>query len=82
RKRVRYSELDFEKVMHTRKRHSELYPELNHPTTKFHTIDRYNRDPTMSTFKVRARPYGAIGKWGLTAPTSTTPPHHSLLPPH
>ncbi|KAK6324147.1 hypothetical protein J4Q44_G00064860 [Coregonus suidteri] len=82
RKRVRYSELDFEKVMHTRKRHSELYPELNHPTTKFHTIDRYNRDPTMSTFKVRARPYGAIGKRGLTAPTSTTPPHHSLLPPH
>ncbi|KAL7829399.1 hypothetical protein AOLI_G00302840 [Acnodon oligacanthus] len=50
RKRVRYSELDFEKVMHTRKRHSELYHELNH-STKFHTIDRYNRDPAMSTFK-------------------------------
>uniref|UniRef100_A0A672QMV0 Adhesion G protein-coupled receptor B2 n=1 Tax=Sinocyclocheilus grahami TaxID=75366 RepID=A0A672QMV0_SINGR len=52
RKRVRYSELDFEKVMHTRKRHSELYHELNH-STKFHTIDRYNRDPAMSSFKVR-----------------------------
>ncbi|KAK5609073.1 hypothetical protein CRENBAI_016684 [Crenichthys baileyi] len=38
RKRVRYSELDFEKVMHTRKRHSELYHELNH-SSKFHTID-------------------------------------------
>uniref|UniRef100_A0A3B3CLD9 Adhesion G protein-coupled receptor B2 n=1 Tax=Oryzias melastigma TaxID=30732 RepID=A0A3B3CLD9_ORYME len=50
RKRVRYSELDFEKVMHTRKRHSELYHELNH-SSKFHTIDRYNRDPAMSTFK-------------------------------
>uniref|UniRef100_A0A672QN49 Adhesion G protein-coupled receptor B2 n=1 Tax=Sinocyclocheilus grahami TaxID=75366 RepID=A0A672QN49_SINGR len=50
RKRVRYSELDFEKVMHTRKRHSELYHELNH-STKFHTIDRYNRDPAMSSFK-------------------------------
>ncbi|XP_035385080.1 adhesion G protein-coupled receptor B2 isoform X3 [Electrophorus electricus] len=50
RKRVRYSELDFEKVMHTRKRHSELYHELNH-STKFHTIDRYNRDPAISTFK-------------------------------
>uniref|UniRef100_A0A8B9K5V8 Adhesion G protein-coupled receptor B2 n=1 Tax=Astyanax mexicanus TaxID=7994 RepID=A0A8B9K5V8_ASTMX len=50
RKRVRYSELDFEKVMHTRKRHSELYHELNH-STKFHTIDRYNRDPVMTTFK-------------------------------
>eukprot|EP00063_Salmo_salar_P023629 XP_013998464.1 PREDICTED: uncharacterized protein LOC106570547 isoform X2 [Salmo salar] len=56
RKRVRYSELDFEKVMHTRKRHSELYPELNHSTTKFHTIDRYNRDPAMSTFKVLPPP--------------------------
>ncbi|CAL8297606.1 unnamed protein product [Lota lota] len=44
RKRVRYSELDFEKVMHTRKRHSELYHELNH-SSKFHTIDRYSRDP-------------------------------------
>ncbi|XP_067361347.1 adhesion G protein-coupled receptor B2 isoform X13 [Channa argus] len=50
RKRVRYSELDFEKVMHTRKRHSELYHELNH-CSKFHTIDRYSRDPAMSTFK-------------------------------
>ncbi|XP_066530072.1 adhesion G protein-coupled receptor B2 isoform X1 [Hoplias malabaricus] len=55
RKRVRYSELDFEKVMHTRKRHSELYHELNH-STKFHTIDRYNRDPAMSTFKDKSTP--------------------------
>ncbi|XP_061616544.1 adhesion G protein-coupled receptor B2 isoform X4 [Phyllopteryx taeniolatus] len=39
-----------EKVMHTRKRHSELYHELNH-SSKFHTIDRYSRDPAMSTFK-------------------------------
>uniref|UniRef100_A0A3P9QB63 Adhesion G protein-coupled receptor B2 n=3 Tax=Poecilia TaxID=8080 RepID=A0A3P9QB63_POERE len=55
RKRVRYSELDFEKVMHTRKRHSELYHELNH-SSKFHTIDRYNRDPAMSTFKDKSNP--------------------------
>ncbi|KAF7669318.1 hypothetical protein LDENG_00206520 [Lucifuga dentata] len=54
RKRVRYSELDFEKVMHTRKRHSELYHELNH-SSKFHTIDRYNRDPAVSTFKREKR---------------------------
>uniref|UniRef100_A0A9J8BUM3 Adhesion G protein-coupled receptor B2 n=1 Tax=Cyprinus carpio carpio TaxID=630221 RepID=A0A9J8BUM3_CYPCA len=54
RKRVRYSELDFEKVMHTRKRHSELYHELNH-SNKFHTIDRYNRDPAMSSFKREKR---------------------------
>ncbi|XP_047672808.1 adhesion G protein-coupled receptor B2 isoform X8 [Tachysurus fulvidraco] len=53
RKRVRYSELDFEKVMHTRKRHSELYHELNH-STKFHTIDRYSRDPAMAKFKDKA----------------------------
>ncbi|XP_036000855.1 adhesion G protein-coupled receptor B2 isoform X4 [Fundulus heteroclitus] len=44
-----------EKVMHTRKRHSELYHELNH-SSKFHTIDRYNRDPAMSTFKVPPSP--------------------------
>uniref|UniRef100_A0A673M1Y8 Adhesion G protein-coupled receptor B2 n=1 Tax=Sinocyclocheilus rhinocerous TaxID=307959 RepID=A0A673M1Y8_9TELE len=37
------------KVMHTRKRHSELYHELNH-STKFHTIDRYNRDPAILVF--------------------------------
>ncbi|KAF7467208.1 hypothetical protein GHT09_001320 [Marmota monax] len=37
RKKLRYSDLDFE-VMHTRKRHSELYHELNQ---KFHTFDRY-----------------------------------------
>ncbi|XP_058608667.1 adhesion G protein-coupled receptor B2 isoform X5 [Onychostoma macrolepis] len=43
-----------EKVMHTRKRHSELYHELNH-STKFHTIDRYNRDPAMSSFKREKR---------------------------
>ncbi|XP_061672881.1 adhesion G protein-coupled receptor B2 isoform X4 [Syngnathoides biaculeatus] len=54
RKRVRYSELDFEKVMHTRKRHSELYHELNH-SSKFHTIDRYSRDPAMSAFKKEKR---------------------------
>ncbi|XP_053087498.1 adhesion G protein-coupled receptor B2 isoform X8 [Pangasianodon hypophthalmus] len=54
RKRVRYSELDFEKVMHTRKRHSELYHELNH-STKFHTIDRYSRDPAVTMFKREKR---------------------------
>ncbi|XP_058476057.1 adhesion G protein-coupled receptor B2 isoform X16 [Solea solea] len=54
RKRVRYSELDFEKVMHTRKRHSELYHELNH-SSKFHTIDRYSRDAAMSSFKREKR---------------------------
>uniref|UniRef100_A0A4X2JXH3 Adhesion G protein-coupled receptor B2 n=1 Tax=Vombatus ursinus TaxID=29139 RepID=A0A4X2JXH3_VOMUR len=45
RKKLRYSDLDFEKVMHTRKRHSELYHELNQ---KFHTFDRY-RGPTSAS---------------------------------
>uniref|UniRef100_H9GIH8 Adhesion G protein-coupled receptor B2 n=1 Tax=Anolis carolinensis TaxID=28377 RepID=H9GIH8_ANOCA len=48
RKRLRYSDLDFEKVMHTRKRHSELYHELNQ---KFHTLDRY-RSPATNAAKV------------------------------
>uniref|UniRef100_A0A8C4W5U2 Adhesion G protein-coupled receptor B2 n=1 Tax=Gopherus evgoodei TaxID=1825980 RepID=A0A8C4W5U2_9SAUR len=48
RKRLRYSDLDFEKVMHTRKRHSELYHELNQ---KFHTMDRY-RAPATNAAKV------------------------------
>ncbi|XP_062866385.1 adhesion G protein-coupled receptor B2 [Trichomycterus rosablanca] len=52
KKRVRYSELDFEKVMHTRKRHSELYHELNH-STKFHTIDRYSRDSSKTKSKMQ-----------------------------
>lgn len=52
--------LPFQKVMHTRKRHSELYHELNH-SSKFHTIDRYSRDPAMSTFKVRPLPKRGMG---------------------
>ncbi|XP_074970872.1 adhesion G protein-coupled receptor B2 isoform X3 [Phalacrocorax aristotelis] len=51
RKRLRYSDLDFEKVMHTRKRHSELYHELNQ---KFHTLDRY-RAPAASSSKREKR---------------------------
>uniref|UniRef100_A0A3B5A9S2 Adhesion G protein-coupled receptor B2 n=1 Tax=Stegastes partitus TaxID=144197 RepID=A0A3B5A9S2_9TELE len=60
-----------EKVMHTRKRHSELYHELNH-SSKFHTIDRYSRDPAMSTFKVRSLPRSGMGTRCTNAP---------LLPP-
>uniref|UniRef100_A0A8C8AR84 Adhesion G protein-coupled receptor B2 n=1 Tax=Otus sunia TaxID=257818 RepID=A0A8C8AR84_9STRI len=39
-----------QKVMHTRKRHSELYHELNQ---KFHTLDRY-RAPAAGSSKVRS----------------------------
>uniref|UniRef100_A0A7N8X9T7 Adhesion G protein-coupled receptor B2 n=1 Tax=Mastacembelus armatus TaxID=205130 RepID=A0A7N8X9T7_9TELE len=65
--------LPFQKVMHTRKRHSELYHELNH-SSKFHTIDRYNRDPAMSTFKVRS-----LSKSGWEP---TVPPTHTTVPSH
>uniref|UniRef100_A0ABM5ETK6 Adhesion G protein-coupled receptor B2 isoform X1 n=2 Tax=Pogona vitticeps TaxID=103695 RepID=A0ABM5ETK6_9SAUR len=51
RKRLRYSDLDFEKVMHTRKRHTELYHELNQ---KFHTLDRY-RVPATNAAKREKR---------------------------
>lgn len=45
-----------QKVMHTRKRHSELYHELNQ---KFHTFDRYR---SQSTAKVRAPPEVSLPK--------------------
>uniref|UniRef100_A0AAQ4NQR6 Adhesion G protein-coupled receptor B2 n=1 Tax=Gasterosteus aculeatus aculeatus TaxID=481459 RepID=A0AAQ4NQR6_GASAC len=57
------------KVMHTRKRHSELYHELNH-SSKFHTIDRYSRDPAMSTFKVRPLSKVPIHTTALSMPVS------------
>nr|XP_023689527.1 adhesion G protein-coupled receptor B3 isoform X1 [Paramormyrops kingsleyae] len=44
RRKSRYSDLDFEKVMHTRKRHMELFQELNQ---KFQTLDRFRDIPNM-----------------------------------
>uniref|UniRef100_A0A452IQ30 Uncharacterized protein n=1 Tax=Gopherus agassizii TaxID=38772 RepID=A0A452IQ30_9SAUR len=41
-RKSRYSDLDFEKVMHTRKRHMELFQELNQ---KFQTLDRFRDVP-------------------------------------
>uniref|UniRef100_A0A8C7X1D2 Adhesion G protein-coupled receptor B2 n=1 Tax=Oryzias sinensis TaxID=183150 RepID=A0A8C7X1D2_9TELE len=67
--------LPFQKVMHTRKRHSELYHELNH-SSKFHTIDRYNRDPAMSTFKVRLLPRTGMGTLRSHA---SPPPRHFVI---
>nr|XP_054606116.1 adhesion G protein-coupled receptor B3 isoform X9 [Nothobranchius furzeri] len=46
RRKSRYSDLDFEKVMHTRKRHMELFQELNQ---KFQTLDRFRDIPNMGT---------------------------------
>ncbi|XP_065152087.1 adhesion G protein-coupled receptor B3 isoform X4 [Paramisgurnus dabryanus] len=45
RRKSRYQDLDFEKVMHTRKRHMELFQELNQ---KFQTLDRFRDIPNMS----------------------------------
>ncbi|OWK12813.1 hypothetical protein Celaphus_00014895 [Cervus elaphus hippelaphus] len=53
RKKLRYSDLDFEKVMHTRKRHSELYHELNQ---KFHTFDRYRSQSTAKSMTLGSLP--------------------------
>lgn len=53
--------------MHTRKRHSELYHELNQ---KFHTLDRY-RAPAAGTIKVSSglqqswTHRGDVGSWAV-----------------
>ncbi|XP_038657718.1 adhesion G protein-coupled receptor B2 isoform X1 [Scyliorhinus canicula] len=70
RKRLRYSDLDFEKVMHTRKRHSELYHELNQ---KFHTLDRF-RDPKPSGFKQEKQCSISSAEAEKSTPTEQTTP--------
>ncbi|XP_032304923.1 adhesion G protein-coupled receptor B2 isoform X5 [Coturnix japonica] len=70
RKRLRYSDLDFEKVMHTRKRHSELYHELNQ---KFHTLDRY-RAPAAGTIKREKRWSVSSGGGEKSVATDTAGP--------
>lgn len=65
------SALALQKVMHTRKRHSELYHELNQ---KFHTLDRY-RAPAAGSSKVRS--------WGPSSCPALLPqpsPHLSTSP--
>ncbi|KAK2518599.1 Adgrb2 [Columba guinea] len=70
RKRLRYSDLDFEKVMHTRKRHSELYHELNQ---KFHTLDRY-RAPAAGSSKREKRWSVSSGGGEKSTATDTASP--------
>uniref|UniRef100_A0A8C6KPT7 Adhesion G protein-coupled receptor B3 n=1 Tax=Nothobranchius furzeri TaxID=105023 RepID=A0A8C6KPT7_NOTFU len=55
RRKSRYSDLDFEKVMHTRKRHMELFQELNQ---KFQTLDRFRDIPNMGTMVSNRKPEG------------------------
>ncbi|XP_021231390.1 adhesion G protein-coupled receptor B2 isoform X2 [Numida meleagris] len=76
RKRLRYSDLDFEKVMHTRKRHSELYHELNQ---KFHTLDRY-RAPAAGTIKREKRWSVSSGGGEKSAATDAAGPEDPQPP--
>ncbi|XP_031450687.1 adhesion G protein-coupled receptor B2 [Phasianus colchicus] len=76
RKRLRYSDLDFEKVMHTRKRHSELYHELNQ---KFHTLDRY-RAPAAGTIKREKRWSVSSGGGEKSVATDTAGPEDPQPP--
>uniref|UniRef100_A0A3Q2QGF2 Adhesion G protein-coupled receptor B3 n=1 Tax=Fundulus heteroclitus TaxID=8078 RepID=A0A3Q2QGF2_FUNHE len=55
RRKSRYSDLDFEKVMHTRKRHMELFQELNQ---KFQTLDRFRDIPNMGSMVSNRKPRG------------------------
>uniref|UniRef100_A0A8C2HM66 Adhesion G protein-coupled receptor B3 n=1 Tax=Cyprinus carpio TaxID=7962 RepID=A0A8C2HM66_CYPCA len=57
RRKSRYQDLDFEKVMHTRKRHMELFQELNQ---KFQTLDRFRDIPNMGGM-VSNRKRGSVG---------------------
>ncbi|XP_047933428.2 adhesion G protein-coupled receptor B3 isoform X5 [Anser cygnoides] len=52
RRKSRYSDLDFEKVMHTRKRHMELFQELNQ---KFQTLDRFRDVPKSGSMENSAQ---------------------------
>ncbi|XP_043388282.1 adhesion G protein-coupled receptor B2 isoform X8 [Chelonia mydas] len=70
RKRLRYSDLDFEKVMHTRKRHSELYRELNQ---KFHTMDRYRAPATNAAKREKRWSVSSAGAEKSTSSEVTSP---------
>lgn len=52
--------LPLQKVMHTRKRHMELFQELNQ---KFQTLDRFRDIPNMGTMVSNRKP-GAGGRGG------------------
>ncbi|XP_014113907.1 PREDICTED: adhesion G protein-coupled receptor B2 [Pseudopodoces humilis] len=78
RKRLRYSDLDFEKVMHTRKRHSELYHELNQ---KFHTLDRYRASSTGSSKREKRWSVSSGGGDKSTGNVSREPPP-GVVPSH
>ncbi|XP_042852680.1 adhesion G protein-coupled receptor B2 isoform X6 [Panthera tigris] len=75
RKKLRYSDLDFEKVMHTRKRHSELYHELNQ---KFHTFDRYRSQSAAKREKRWSVSSGGTAERSVTGEKPSPGEHPSL----
>ncbi|XP_072274699.1 adhesion G protein-coupled receptor B2 isoform X10 [Pyxicephalus adspersus] len=75
RKRLRYSDLDFEKVMHTRKRHSELYHELNR---KFHTLERYRDASAKRDKRWSISSGGAVERTSASEKTSPAGPHQKV----
>ncbi|XP_077338093.1 adhesion G protein-coupled receptor B2 isoform X6 [Lithobates pipiens] len=75
RKRLRYSDMDFEKVMHTRKRHSELYHELNR---KFHTLERYRDASAKRDKRWSISSGGAVERTSASEKTSPAGPHQKV----
>ncbi|CAH2222307.1 adhesion G -coupled receptor B2 [Pelobates cultripes] len=75
RKRLRYSDLDFEKVMHTRKRHSELYHELNR---KFHTLERYRDASSKRDKRWSISSGGGMERTSASEKTSPAGPHQKV----
>ncbi|XP_072414232.1 adhesion G protein-coupled receptor B3 isoform X7 [Chiloscyllium punctatum] len=73
RRKSRYSDLDFEKVMHTRKRHMELFQELNQ---KFQTLDRFREPPSTSSINEKTWTISAAGYERGSASDNPTPSKH------
>ncbi|KAJ8289404.1 hypothetical protein GJAV_G00000930 [Gymnothorax javanicus] len=73
RKRVQYSELDFEKVMHTRQRHNELYHELNQ-CSQFHTPGLKRKEPTASCLRRERR-------WSISSTEGENESSNDRTPP-
>ncbi|XP_072106624.1 adhesion G protein-coupled receptor B3 isoform X7 [Mobula birostris] len=73
RRKSRYSDLDFEKVMHTRKRHMELFQELNQ---KFQTLDRFREPPGTGSMNEKTWAVSAAGYERGSGSDNPTPSKH------
>ncbi|KAM8869520.1 adhesion G protein-coupled receptor B1-like isoform 2-T2 [Spinachia spinachia] len=59
RRKSRYAELDFEKIMHTRKRHQDMFQDLNR---KIHSADKDRESPTVDA--------KAAKRWSVSSASS------------